>query len=191
MERSRRIGLLTFTLVALVVAIVTAAVTALLVNIHERKQEQRNPYLKFVEVDDNTVDAAQWGKNWPREYDGYLKTATPTRTKYGGGAMSEGNLPPEKAERDPWLTRMFAGYAFALDYRDRRGHAYMLQGPGGHPPHAGAPAARLLPALPCLGHAALSPEGPTGAAQCHRRRAGAGRLRGQSARWPTGMPSRP
>src|SRR5262249_35439637 len=29
-------------------------------------------------------------------------------------------------ERDPWLKRMFAGYAFALDYRDRRGHAYML-----------------------------------------------------------------
>ena len=22
---------------------------------------------------------------------------------------------------------MFAGYAFAIDYRDRRGHAYMLQ----------------------------------------------------------------
>ena len=35
-------------------------------------------------------------------------------------------LPAEKASRDPWLTRMFAGYAFAIDYRDRRGHAYML-----------------------------------------------------------------
>jgi nitrite reductase (cytochrome c-552) len=35
-------------------------------------------------------------------------------------------MPREKAETFPWLTRMFAGYAFALDYRDRRGHAYML-----------------------------------------------------------------
>ncbi|HET9956305.1 MAG TPA: ammonia-forming cytochrome c nitrite reductase subunit c552, partial [Polyangiaceae bacterium] len=28
--------------------------------------------------------------------------------------------------RDPWLKRMFLGYAFSIDYRDRRGHAYML-----------------------------------------------------------------
>ena len=41
-----------------------------------------------------------------------------------GGSES---LPAEKAEAFPWLTRMFAGYAFAIDYRDRRGHAYMLQ----------------------------------------------------------------
>ena len=72
------------------------------------------------------MDASVWGTNWPREYDGYLKTATPTRTKYGGAAMSEGNLASQKADKDPWLKRMFAGYAFALDYRDRRGHAFML-----------------------------------------------------------------
>ena len=36
-------------------------------------------------------------------------------------------MPDEKAKASPWLTRMFAGYAFAIDYRDRRGHAYMLQ----------------------------------------------------------------
>ena len=41
---------------------------------------------------------------------------------YGGSEA----LPDEKIERDPWLKRMFAGYAFAIDYRDRRGHAYML-----------------------------------------------------------------
>jgi nitrite reductase (cytochrome c-552) len=35
-------------------------------------------------------------------------------------------LPEEKIERDPWLRRMFSGYAFAIDYRDRRGHAFML-----------------------------------------------------------------
>ncbi len=29
-------------------------------------------------------------------------------------------------KRDPWLKRMFLGYAFSIDYRDRRGHAYML-----------------------------------------------------------------
>jgi nitrite reductase (cytochrome c-552) len=60
--------------------------------------------------------------NWSREYDDYKRTTDVTRTRFGGSEA----LPDEKIERDPWLKRMFAGYAFALDYRDRRGHAYML-----------------------------------------------------------------
>ena len=76
---------------------------------------------------EDDVDAAKWGKNWPREYDGYKRTAEPTATKYGGAAgASEGQPAPQKAERDPWLTRIFAGYLFAVDFRDRRGHAFML-----------------------------------------------------------------
>jgi nitrite reductase (cytochrome c-552) len=110
----------------LAVAATTAIITGLLVNIFQRKQEAKNPYLRFVDVTSETTDPAEWGKNWPREYDGYLRTVNPTHTKYGGGAPSEGMPPPEKAERSPWLTRMFAGYAFAIDYRDRRGHAFML-----------------------------------------------------------------
>ncbi len=108
------------------VALLTAGVTALLVNIIERRQEAMNTYVKFVNVDENTVDAAVWGRNWPRQYDGYLRTAEPGRTKYGGGIGSEGVVPPQKAEKDPWLTRIFEGYLFAIDYRDRRGHAFML-----------------------------------------------------------------
>jgi nitrite reductase (cytochrome c-552) len=117
-----------YILVAIVVALVTGGVTALLINIFQRKQEAKNPFLKLVEVTENDVDASKWGVNWPRQYDGYLRTSEPSRTKYGGGlAGPEGTLPPEKAERDPWLTRIFAGYLFAIDYRDRRGHAFMLQ----------------------------------------------------------------
>jgi nitrite reductase (cytochrome c-552) len=116
-----------YVMVIVATAAVTLIVAALLVNIFQRKQEAKNPYLKFVQVTEDTVDAKEWGKNWPRQYDGYMQTARPTRTKYGGGSMSEGVLPPQKAEMDPWLTRMFAGYAFSIDYRDRRGHAYMLQ----------------------------------------------------------------
>ncbi len=51
-----------------------------------------------------------------------MKTVEPSRTNFGGGDAS----PAQKAEQFPWLTRIFAGYAFSLDYRDRRGHAYML-----------------------------------------------------------------
>jgi nitrite reductase (cytochrome c-552) len=107
-------------------AVVTFGITLLLMNIFERKQEAKNPYIRFVEVTEDTTDPEPWGINWPREYDTYKKTAHPTKTKYGGHGGSEA-LPAEKAERDPWLARAFAGYAFAIDYRDRRGHAYMLE----------------------------------------------------------------
>ena len=109
------------------VAVVTALVTALLVNIFERKSEARVAQTanRLVQVTEDTTDPAVWGVNWPREYDSYLKTALPTRTRFGGHGGSEA-LPEEKIERDPWLKRIFLGYAFSLDYRDRRGHAYML-----------------------------------------------------------------
>lgn len=107
------------------VAIVTALVTALLVNIFERRSEARNPYVRLVEVTEDTTDPAQWGINWPKQYDSYQLTAIATRTRFGGHGGSEA-LPEEKIERDPWLKRMFLGYAFSIDYRDRRGHAYML-----------------------------------------------------------------
>ncbi len=114
-------------LVAGAFALGALGAAALLVNIAERKQEAKNTYVRLVDVTEDDVDAAKWGTNWPREYDGYKRTSEPTHTKYGGGAgVAEGVLPPQKAERDPWLKRIFAGYLFAVDYRDRRGHAFML-----------------------------------------------------------------
>jgi nitrite reductase (cytochrome c-552) len=107
------------------VAIVTAGLTALLTNIFQRKVEQRNPYVRLVEVGENDTDATKWGRNWPAQYDAYKRTALPTKTRFGGHAGSE-TLPEEKIVRDPWLKRMFLGYAFSIDYRDRRGHAHML-----------------------------------------------------------------
>ncbi len=117
----------TLTIVFLFGAILLGTLTALLVNIFERKQEARETYVRIADVDEDTVDAAEWGKNWPRQYDGYRRTGEPTRTKYGGGVGSESSIPDQKAAKDPWLKRIFAGYLFAVDYRDRRGHAFMLE----------------------------------------------------------------
>ncbi len=108
------------------VAVAIILVTSLLVSIFERKSEARNPYVRLVEVGEDDTDPAKWGINWPRQYDSYKLTALSTRTRFGGHGGSEA-LPEEKIERDPWLKRMFLGYAFSIDYRDRRGHAYMLQ----------------------------------------------------------------
>ncbi len=127
-ETGQKKSIVSYVLVALVVAGATAAATALLVNIFERKQEAKSTFVKLVEVTDQDVDPAKWGKNFPRQYDGYKRTSETTHTKYGGGAGgAESAPPPQKAARDPWLTRVFAGYLFAIDYRDRRGHAYALQ----------------------------------------------------------------
>ncbi|APG28769.1 nitrite reductase [Syntrophotalea acetylenivorans] len=121
----KRRGLGIFIGLIVVVAIAAVAVTALLTNVFERKSEGRSPYLRLVEVNEDTTDPAIWGKNWPKQYDGYKRTAIATRTRFGGHGGSEA-LPEEKIERDPWLKRMFLGYAFSIDYRDRRGHAFML-----------------------------------------------------------------
>ena len=108
---------------------------ALLTNIMERKNEARNPFFRVVELTDDTDDPAVWGKNFPLQYDSYLRTADQKRTRYGG---SEGvpHTPTEadprsvvaqsRLEEDPRLKTMWDGYAFAVDFREERGHAYML-----------------------------------------------------------------
>jgi nitrite reductase (cytochrome c-552) len=117
---SRRRGLLAA--IAVLSLVVGFGAMALLTNTFQRKQEAKNPYLRLVEVSEETTDSTPWGMNWPRQLDGYRRTADVTRTQYGGSEA----LPEEKLERDPWLKRLFAGYAFSIDYRDRRGHAHML-----------------------------------------------------------------
>jgi nitrite reductase (cytochrome c-552) len=110
------------------VAGLTILLLALLTNIFERKQEARQPFVRVVDVTEDTMDPAVWGKNWPAQYDGYLKTSLPTATRYGGRGPGASDAGPaaQKLDRDPWLKRIFAGYAFSIDYRDRRGHHYAL-----------------------------------------------------------------
>ncbi len=100
----------------------TFLVAALLMNIHQRQEEARQTYFPLVNLDEDTVDPEVWGRNFPHQYDGWKRTED-NESPYRGGSEA---LPPSKLEADPRLKRIFAGYAFSLDYRDRRGHAYML-----------------------------------------------------------------
>lgn len=110
----------------LAAAVGAAGVAALVVNISQRKAEQTRPFVRVVEVTEDDTDPAKWGLNWPQQYDGYQRTALPTQTRFGGHGGSEA-LPAEKIARDPWLEKIFRGYAFSIDYRDRRGHAHMME----------------------------------------------------------------
>ncbi len=111
---------LLLSIVVLVTMGATLGVTALLVTIFEHKQEARTPFVRVAEIDETTTDPAPWGLNWPHHFHEYKLTAG-DRFRGGSSALSESKL-----EQDPWLQRLYAGYAFSIDYREARGHAYML-----------------------------------------------------------------
>lgn len=111
-------------LIAAGAALATVLVMALYTSISNRKAEAKQTSFKLVDLDEKTVDPAVWGKNFPRQYDAYTRTADKYSTKYGG-AGSEG-LPKSRIEDDPRLVTIFDGYAFAIDFNQRQGHAYML-----------------------------------------------------------------
>ena len=85
----------------LVTAAATFGIAMLLSNIFMHKEEAKNPYLRFVDVNEITTDPEQWGKNWPRQYDGYLRTADVTSTKYGGAQGGSGRLAAESPGSRP------------------------------------------------------------------------------------------
>jgi len=123
-------------LVAGAFAVAAVGVGALLANIAEKKTEAKNPVLRVVELTDDTEDPAVWGKNFPVEYDLYKKTTDQKRTKYGGSeamprtpteADPRSVVAQSKTDDDPRLKTMWAGYAFAADFREERGHAYTLE----------------------------------------------------------------
>lgn len=122
-------------LVAVIAAVAAILGGALLTNIFERKQEGKNPFFRVVELTDDTVDPEIWGKNFPLQYDGYRRTVDQVRTRYGGSEAVH-KTPKEsdprsivaqsRLEEDPRLKAMWDGYAFAVDFREERGHAFML-----------------------------------------------------------------
>ncbi len=103
------------------VAVATFLVMMLLMNVAARKQEARQTRFELVPLSEDTVDPVEWGKNFPRQYDGYKRTVDIERTKYGGSEAFQ------RLDANTRLRRIFAGYAFALDYREERGHAYSLR----------------------------------------------------------------
>lgn len=75
----------------------------------------------FVELSDNNPTFDVWGKNFPDHLDMYLKVEQekPIPTEYGG------NLAYSKLIRYPQLTVLWAGYPFALDANEERGHFWV------------------------------------------------------------------
>lgn len=102
-------------------ALVIGALAFLLLNIQQRKYEAIDYPLNVVQISDTELNPEVWGKNYPREYSSWAKTELDdTPTAYGG------SQPYDKLERYPALKRLWAGYAFSVDYSEERGHFYAL-----------------------------------------------------------------
>lgn len=118
-----------------VTIIVGAIITFVATDIATKKAQKYTPYFHVVDITPLEDDPSVWGKNFPHQYESYLKTVDMQRTRYGGSeAMprTPDNADPRsvvarsKLEKDPRLVTIWAGYPFSIDNRTKRGHAYML-----------------------------------------------------------------
>lgn len=98
---------------------VTVAILALLFNIQERKEEAFQYPLNVVEISESEINPEIWGRNFPMEYDAFTKT----ETDYGSTEFG-GSTPYSKLEKVPAMKRIWAGYSFAVDHNEERGHYY-------------------------------------------------------------------
>lgn len=90
--------------------------------ITERRAEAVFAYRPTVKIADVEPRNQVWGKNFPREFQSYMATADATfRSKYNGNAMID------MLEVDPRLVVLWAGYGFAKDYNQGRGHYYAVE----------------------------------------------------------------
>lgn len=114
----------------------TILVLVVLFDVLEKRLEAEQPSFRVVELTETTDDPAVWGRNFPLQYEDYLKTVDMQRTRFGGSEALPRNPTPDdprtkvtqsKLAADPRRKRMWAGYSFNIDYREERGHAYMLQ----------------------------------------------------------------
>ncbi|HMO37258.1 MAG TPA: ammonia-forming cytochrome c nitrite reductase subunit c552 [Gemmatales bacterium] len=104
----------------LIVAAITFGIMLLRQNIADRKEEAKQTVFQLAPIQEDTIDPSIWGKNFPRQYDSYRRTVDMERTRHGGSEAFQ------KLDEDPRWRVLFKGYPFGVDYREERGHAYML-----------------------------------------------------------------
>lgn len=108
--------------VLFIVTIIVVFLLGLLASsIINRKSEAKYQYVPNVKIGENEPRNAEWGKNYPREYQSYLQTADTSFSTYQGGSAMRDVL-----EEDPRMVVLWAGYAFSKDYSQGRGHYYAI-----------------------------------------------------------------
>ncbi len=118
-RRRRTVGL--FAGAFVLGALALAGIGALLANITTHKVEEQAAFVRIVDIKDGETDPAVWGQNYPLEYSRFVMTEDDTvRTTFGGSERYD------KLVRFPAMTRLWAGYAFSVEFNEERGHFYSL-----------------------------------------------------------------
>jgi nitrite reductase (cytochrome c-552) len=90
-------------------------------SVMERRTEAIFVNKPVVKLSDYEPRNEEWGKNFPREFESYYMTADSSlQTLYNGNTMID------MLEVDPRLVVLWAGYGFAKDYKQGRGHYYAI-----------------------------------------------------------------
>lgn len=93
-------------------------------SIIERRSESQLYFQMVSEIPEWEPRNEVWGQNFPRQYESYMRTAdTNFASKYFGSKHID------YLEKYPELVVMWAGYAFARDYNQGRGHYYAVEDP--------------------------------------------------------------
>ena len=106
-------------IVTLVVVFLLGLLASSIVN---RKNEAKYKYVPQVEIGQNEPRNAEWGKNFPAEYQSFLQTADTSFASYQGG-----NAMRDVLHEDSRLVVLWAGYGFSKDYNQGRGHQYAIE----------------------------------------------------------------
>ena len=90
-------------------------------SIIERRAEAEFAYTPKVDYSQFEPRNEVWGKNFPREYESYMRTSDSTFE-----SLYNGNKERDALSEDPNLVILWAGYAFSKEYKQPRGHYYAI-----------------------------------------------------------------
>jgi nitrite reductase (cytochrome c-552) len=85
--------------------------------------------MKQAVIADGVIDPAEWGKVYPTEYKLWKQTGEPTpagKSKYKKG-YDVGEDRHDKLDEYPFLALLYNGWGFGSEYKEPRGHFFMVQ----------------------------------------------------------------
>ncbi len=91
-------------------------------SIVERKAEAKYAYSPPVTIDEFESRNEVWGQVYPREFESYYASAD---TTFASKHLT--NAKTDMLEMNPRLVVLFAGFGFARDYNQGRGHFYAVE----------------------------------------------------------------
>ncbi|HBO43472.1 MAG TPA: ammonia-forming cytochrome c nitrite reductase subunit c552 [Planctomycetaceae bacterium] len=101
--------------------VATFALGVLAASILQRREEAKAS-LPLQPIAEYETDNSKWAVNWPRQYDSYRAgEESSSETKFGGA------YPRDLLAETPANVILFAGYGFAKEYRQARGHLHAVE----------------------------------------------------------------